>query len=71
MKLTFILIHILVSASLIGVILLQSGKGGLGKAFGGGQAYRTRRGAEKLIFRATIALAVLFFITSMVNMFIR
>lgn len=70
MKLTLIILHILISLGLVGLILMQSGKGGLGKAFGGGQTYRTRRGAEKLVFRATIALAVLFLFTALMNMFV-
>lgn len=71
MQLAMLIIHILISAGLITLILLQSGKGGLGKAFGGGQAYRTRRGAEKIVYNATLLFAVLFLITSVANMFVR
>lgn len=71
MKMAILVLHILISVALIGVILLQSSKGGLGSAFGGGQMYRTKRGAEKLIFNATIVLAVLFLITSVVNVMLR
>ena len=66
-----LVIHIVLSLALIGVILMQSSKGGLGSAFGGGQMYRTKRGAEKLIFNATIVLAVLFLITSIANVMVR
>jgi len=71
MKLALLIIHVLVSVLLITLILLQSSKGGLGSAFGGGGAYRTRRGAEKLVFNATIVLAIVFLITSVTNMIVR
>lgn len=46
---------------LITAILLQQRGSGLGSAFGGDSAvYRTKRGAEKIIFYGTIAVAVLF-----------
>jgi len=71
MKLFLLILHVLVSASLIGLILLQSSKGGLGAAFGGEQTFRTKRGAEKIVFNATILLAFLFLVTSIINMMIR
>lgn len=71
MKMALLGIHVLVSIGLIGLILLQSSKGGLGSAFGGGESFRTKRGAEKVVFNATIALAVLFLVTSILNVIIR
>lgn len=69
---TFLLIvQVLLSISLIALILLQSSKGGLGGGLGGGQLYRTKRGAEKIIFTSTIIVAVLFLITSLANVAIR
>lgn len=42
-------------------ILLQAKGAGLGAVFGGeGNVYRTKRGAEKVLFIATIILAVIF-----------
>ena len=42
-------------------ILLQQRGGGLSSAFGGSAVeYSTKRGAEKVIFYATIVLAILF-----------
>lgn len=64
MKLIILFTHIAVSIGLIALILLQSSEGGLGSAFGGGDTYRTKRGAEKIIFLATIVFAILFLITS-------
>lgn len=53
--------HIAISALLIVTILLQQRGGGLSSTFGGGMMeYSTRRGAEKIVFYATIVLTVLF-----------
>lgn len=56
-------LQMLLSVVLVGLILLQSGsEGGLG-AMGGGDAgagYHTRRGLEKILFNATIVVAILF-----------
>ena len=53
--------QIAVSILLIVSVLLQARGTGLGAAFGGeGNVYRTKRGVEKVLFRATIVLAVLF-----------
>ena len=54
-------IHIAISSLLIIAVLLQQREGGLSSTFGGGaMEYSTKRGAEKMIFYATIVLAVLF-----------
>lgn len=56
-------IQIVLSVLLIGCILLQQTGASLGGAFGGDNfsaAYHTRRGAEKTLFYATIAIGVLF-----------
>ncbi len=67
----FLILQVLISLSLMSLILLQSSKGGLGSAFGGGEMYRTKRGAEKVVFTATIVVSALFLITSLVNVAIR
>lgn len=71
MQTAFLIIQIILSIALISVILVQSSKGGLGTAFGGGGEFRTKRGAERILFRFTILLALLFFIISVVNLLIR
>ena len=71
MKSALLVFHILISIALIALILLQNSKGGLGSAFGGTEAYRTRRGAEKVVFSATIIAAALFLATSIANLLIR
>jgi preprotein translocase subunit SecG len=64
-------LQIIIAVLLITFILIQQKGSGLGMAFGGGGAvYRTKRGAEKIIFRATIVLAVLFMLVSLAHLFI-
>jgi preprotein translocase subunit SecG len=61
-------VHLLVCLALIGVVLLQSGKGGglAGGAFGGSaQTVFGGRGATDFITRATMVLGAAFFITSL------
>jgi preprotein translocase subunit SecG len=63
-----LMIHLLICLGLVGVILIQSGKGGglSGGAFGGAtQTVFGGRGAIDFITRATIGLGVAFFVTSM------
>ncbi len=53
-------------------ILLQQRGGGLSSVFGGeGGFYRTRRGAEKVIFVSTIILAILFLLTAFLNIILK
>jgi len=54
----------------IGILLQQRGTG-LSSAFGGGgSVYFKKRGAEKVIFVATIVLAILFVLSAIVRMII-
>lgn len=63
--------QILISIFLIVVILLQQRGGGLSGVFGGeGSVYATRRGIEKSVFIATIVLAALFIVISILRLFI-
>lgn len=58
---TLQILQIIVSVLLITSILMQNRGSGLGGVFGGsGDVYRTKRGAEKLFFRATIILIIIF-----------
>lgn len=62
------LIQIVLSVLLCAAILLQQRGSGLGAAFGGeGNVFRTKRGVEKGLFYATIGIAILFFITAILN----
>lgn len=69
MKSTILIIQLLVAITLICLILLQTSKGGLRTEIGGADFYRTKRGAEKVVFTATIICAVLFFLVTIINVF--
>ncbi len=62
-----IVVHVVVSAVLVVVILLQAGKGsGLGGAFGGSsQAVFGGRGAQTFLGKVTSASAAVFMLTSL------
>lgn len=54
-------VQIVLSVILVGLVLLQVKGSGLGSTFGGEMAfYRTKRGAEKILFYLTIIISVLF-----------
>lgn len=62
LDLIFKVAEVVLAVLLILSILLQSRGTGIGAAFGGGgNVYRTKRGAEKKLFQATILIAILFF----------
>ena len=66
-------IQIGLSILLIGAILLQQTGASLGGAFGAdnfSSGFHTRRGLEKTLFQATIALGILFAISALVNLVI-
>lgn len=67
MQLAISVTQIVISLLLITLVLMQSKGVGLGRAFGGGEVYHTRRGAEKIVFISTIVVATLFVLTSLVN----
>lgn len=54
--------QIFLSILLVAVVILQQQAAGLGGAFGDNfsSAFHTRRGFEKILFNATIGLAILF-----------
>ena len=65
------IVQVIVSIFLIIIILLQQKGSGLGSTFGGDSAvYRTKRGAEKTIFRMTIILSFIFLATALASLFI-
>jgi preprotein translocase subunit SecG len=62
-----IVIHLMVVATMIGVILLQKSEGGgLGIGGGGGGGFLSSRGTSNVLTRTTAILAVTFFATSLV-----
>ncbi|TSC91810.1 MAG: Uncharacterized protein CEN90_274 [Parcubacteria group bacterium Licking1014_17] len=63
--------QIVLSAVVIGLILVQRRGAGLSATFGGsGATYSTRRGAEKVIFILTIIASAILFIVSIARVYI-
>ena len=68
MKTALLIIHVLVSVSLVVLVLIQRGKGAdIGAAFGSGasQTVFGARGSGSFLTRTTAILAAAFFITSL------
>jgi len=63
--------QIAVSIVLIVLIAIQQRGAALGAGFGGGgEIYSTKRGAQKKIYYATIALATVFLVLGVLNILI-
>lgn len=61
MRQTFNILTLISVVVMTVTILLQSRGSGLGSAFGGeGNLYRSRRGAEKIVFNITVLAAIVF-----------
>ena len=72
MPLFLAVIQVVLAVLLVTAILLQQRGTALGGAFGGeGNIYRTRRGAERVLFTATIVLAIAFLITAIFAVMLR
>ena len=68
MEIILLVVHVLAGASVIGLVLLQQGKGAdAGASFGGGasQTLFGSAGAGSFLGKLTAALSVLFFCTSL------
>jgi len=62
------IIQLISAVLLIVFVLIQQRGAGLGGVFGGeGGVYRTKRGAEKVLFITTIVLAVVFVASSFLH----
>jgi protein translocase SecG subunit len=60
-----------IAVLLVIVILFQQRGSGLSASFGGeGNTYSTKRGLEKILFRTTIALGILFLVVAILNLII-
>lgn len=71
MKIVISTLQIILGVLLIFVIIIQQKGSGLGTSFGGDMSfYRTKRGAEKLLFYATIALSGAFVLFSIIGLII-
>jgi preprotein translocase subunit SecG len=62
-----LVVHVILAALLIGLVLLQQGKGGgMGTAFGSGtETLLSTPGASNLLSRSTAIIATFFFVTSL------
>ncbi len=68
MSLVILILHVLAAASIIGLVLMQHGKGAdMGAAFGSGSAGSLfgASGSSNFLSRSTAVFAVIFFVTSM------
>jgi preprotein translocase subunit SecG len=64
----FQIVQIVISVALVIAILLQARGAGLGSVFGGtGTVFKTRRGVDRLLFRTTIVLTVIFALVSIIG----
>ena len=70
MKQIFLTIQLFIAIGLIILILMQTSKGGLQTQMGGADFYRTKRGAEKIVFTLTIIFATSFFLMTVINVFL-
>lgn len=62
-----VVLHVVIAVALVGLVLIQQGKGAnAGAAFGGGasQTVFGSEGSSSFLVRATTLLAVVFFVTS-------
>jgi preprotein translocase subunit SecG len=66
-------IQIVLSVLLMAGILLQQSSAGLGGAFGDNfdSSFHSRRGSEKVIFNATLIIAILFAVSASVSFIFR
>ncbi|MBI5222498.1 MAG: preprotein translocase subunit SecG [Candidatus Magasanikbacteria bacterium] len=64
------IIQIIIAVLMIAAILLQAKGTGLSGVFGGqGNVFRTKRGFEKILFYATVGLAIGFFAVALINVY--
>lgn len=71
MKTVLIILQIVFAVLLSLSILLQSKGVGLSETFGGtGNVYSTKRGAEKVLFYATVVLSVLLVLNTLAFAFV-
>ncbi len=72
MKTALLVASIVISLITVALILIQGRGAGLGSAWGGGgEFFQTRRGIEKITLRLTVVFIVLFFIISLLNLFVK
>lgn len=71
MKEALLVINIIMAIIIVALVLMQGRGAGLGNAWGGGgEAFQTRRGIEKLTMRLTVFFIAAFLIISALNFFL-
>ncbi len=71
MEKVLIFTQVTISILLILLIIMQNKDGGLSAVMGGGESFQaTKRGAEKVIFHATVVLAGLFMLNALAFIFV-
>jgi len=66
------ILQLVFAVLLVVAILLQQKGSGMGAAFGGtSNIYTTKRGVDKVLFQATIVIAILFFGIALTNIIIK
>lgn len=71
MKPVISIIQIILGILLVLVIIIQQKGSGLGTSFGGDMSfYRTKRGAEKMLFYATIGISLAFIVSSLIGLLV-
>ena len=70
MKTFLFILQIVLSVLLTAAILVQSRGTGFGRSFGGGGSSSsfTRRGLEKVVFKSTFIISILFIIISILSL---
>ena len=63
MTTVILIIHIIISISIVGLVLMQRSEGG-GLGIGGGNNFMSARGTADFLTRSTTFLAIAFFCTS-------
>lgn len=67
----FSIAEIIIAVLLIALVLIQERSSGISGVFGGGggdASYQTRRGTEKIVFMATIIVAIAFVALSILKL---
>ena len=72
MKIYLYLAQIVLAVAIIGLVLVQTKNAGLSNIFGGGDlgVHKTRRGAEKTLFDATIASGIIFLLLALITVIV-
>lgn len=72
MRNILLLLNIIVAVVIVVLILMQGKGAGLGSAWGGsGEMFQTRRGVEKITLKLTVVFIAIFFLISVIALFVR